>query len=795
MKLKILIPKTHDYENMYMYGTSASGSGSGPTGPTGADGLMGHTGATGADGLMGHTGATGADGLMGHTGPGGGATGATGADGLVGHTGATGADGLMGHTGTTGADGLMGHTGATGADGLMGHTGATGADGLMGHTGATGADGLVGHTGATGADGLTGHTGPIGENLVLPDGNNYGEYLFWDGFKWISADKIQLGKYAGMSNQDASGIAVGSDAAWYDQGPGCIAIGNDAGCTGQVKNSIAIGQMSGNIGQGENAISVGHQSGNQRQSINAISIGNSAGLRDQGDSSIALGKNAGFSEQGDNSIAIGANAGFDTQHENSIIINAATTSLDNKNNEGLFIKPIRQETPENKNILMYDSTTGEVTHNDYIEATKINMGESSTDTYSLSQTVDYTDHAFNNIKMGLTTKMTVDLDENSLDVLYENPIVISTFTDAMGVSGASGPVYNENPIQYDCSISAKSITLPGNTTSGINNGLDESERIAIQRIGISGDARNYFNSTTIFTGTKKQFTNAEIDARADKEYTSILIDGATLKIYNYDADKQLYNYDADNKLILPTTTFADANGHNTIGGNGTTLNGHIMINNTGPTGDDLGITHFNDGNGENSIKGTRLYVHPPMHVDNVLTLTSNGTNKTTFNCETGLNYLHGQTRGSFVGSFQTNAYYSAYLNDDTTIPGYNYWRFVSMNHSGDSTINTNGFSCFSMSQERDETADVNENPIQLTGMSYSNTTNGTQKDIPILFTSEVLLKPPVNDSNPATKKYVDDEITPLEQRIQHIEELEQRLVKLESALTRMTRIFGNVAVF
>ena len=68
MKLKILIPKTHDYENMYMYGTSASGSGSGPTGPTGADGLMGHTGATGADGLMGHTGTTGADGLMGHTG-------------------------------------------------------------------------------------------------------------------------------------------------------------------------------------------------------------------------------------------------------------------------------------------------------------------------------------------------------------------------------------------------------------------------------------------------------------------------------------------------------------------------------------------------------------------------------------------------------------------------------------------------------------------------------------------------------------------------------------------------------
>jgi hypothetical protein len=91
-----------------------------------------------------------------------GLTGATGVDGLMGPTGATGADGMMGPTGATGADGPIGPTGATGSDGPMGPTGATGSDGLIGPTGATGPIGATGATGVTGSTGPQGPTGPSG---------------------------------------------------------------------------------------------------------------------------------------------------------------------------------------------------------------------------------------------------------------------------------------------------------------------------------------------------------------------------------------------------------------------------------------------------------------------------------------------------------------------------------------------------------------------------------------------------------------------------------------------------------
>jgi hypothetical protein len=129
---------------------SASGSGVGTTGATGASGLPGATGAgtTGATGA-GTTGATGSGGPAGATGAG--TTGATG----VGTTGATG-------VGTTGATGTQGATGAgtTGATGV-GTTGATG----VGTTGATGSAGTTGATGA-GAGGLLAILQNRAQNLV-----------------------------------------------------------------------------------------------------------------------------------------------------------------------------------------------------------------------------------------------------------------------------------------------------------------------------------------------------------------------------------------------------------------------------------------------------------------------------------------------------------------------------------------------------------------------------------------------------------------------------------------------------
>ena len=94
----------------------------GPTGPTGAQGLAGPTGPAGAQGVIGPTGPTGAQGVTGPIGP-------AGAQGVIGPTGPTGAQGVIGPTGPTGAQGITGPTGPTGAQGVIGPTGPTGATG------------------------------------------------------------------------------------------------------------------------------------------------------------------------------------------------------------------------------------------------------------------------------------------------------------------------------------------------------------------------------------------------------------------------------------------------------------------------------------------------------------------------------------------------------------------------------------------------------------------------------------------------------------------------------------------
>jgi len=89
----------------------------------------------------------------------GGPTGPTGASGLVGPTGATGYSGLAGPTGVLG---VSGPTGATGPTGPTGPTGFQGTTGFTGPTGPTGSIGATGPVGATGATGPTGVTGPGG---------------------------------------------------------------------------------------------------------------------------------------------------------------------------------------------------------------------------------------------------------------------------------------------------------------------------------------------------------------------------------------------------------------------------------------------------------------------------------------------------------------------------------------------------------------------------------------------------------------------------------------------------------
>jgi hypothetical protein len=233
-----------------------------------------------------------------------------------------------------------------------------------------------------------------GDFNTIPEGRNYGDYLYWDGAQWMvgsntihlganagkpvqGAYAIAIGQEAGNRNQHTYGIAIGYNAGsqvqqpnaiaigeiagYQTQGQYAIAIGQSAGYNTQGQNAIAIGQSSGYQTQGQNAISLGQNAGSIAQSANAIAIGQNAGAINQNQNSIAIGQNVGTNTQGQNSIAIGQNAGETGQSANSIILNASATSL-NAPNTGLFINPIRGPFATS-NVLSYNLTTNEIVYN------------------------------------------------------------------------------------------------------------------------------------------------------------------------------------------------------------------------------------------------------------------------------------------------------------------------------------------------------------------------------------------------------------------------------------------------
>ncbi|MBI1289462.1 MAG: hypothetical protein GC178_17990 [Flavobacteriales bacterium] len=162
--------------------TGADGQ-NGVTGPTGSTGLQGPTGPTGADGQNGATGATGPTGPMGPTGTGVGIPGPTGPTGATGAAGATGQNGVTGATGPQGSTGPQGPTGPTGANGQNGATGSQGPTGPTGATGSQGIQGNPGQAGATGPTGATGATGPLVAGTV-------NQTLRYDGSTWVANSTV-----------------------------------------------------------------------------------------------------------------------------------------------------------------------------------------------------------------------------------------------------------------------------------------------------------------------------------------------------------------------------------------------------------------------------------------------------------------------------------------------------------------------------------------------------------------------------------------------------------------------------
>ena len=294
-------------------------SGIGATGATGASGAIGGRGYTGsqgvgATGLTGSVGATGGLGYTGSVGP----RGAAGASGII---GATGISGIAGYTGSVGPQGATG-AGATGATGPIGATGAIGNPGPRGYTGSQGvggASGAIGATGAQGASGLQGASGASGPGVDGLTGNT----------NYNPANEGDVRYSLDINNDITLKIHQPAPIGPNNLGPG-----------------IGLG-AAGPLGSGVVAIGTGDVGYNSKRG--GVYIGHQAGWNNL------------ESPQGEYAIAIGASAARNFAQDNSITLNATGVALD-PTADGLYIKPVRNDTGSVTNAMYYNTTTGEVTY-------------------------------------------------------------------------------------------------------------------------------------------------------------------------------------------------------------------------------------------------------------------------------------------------------------------------------------------------------------------------------------------------------------------------------------------------
>ena len=229
------------------------------------------------------------------------------------------------------------------------------------------AGGIAVDTGGTAIDSLVEDTTPqLGGNLDLNSNNITGTGdvsitgLVSATTLRTSEEKLALGADAGLTNQGIDSIAVGPYSGSLNQSIESVGVGYGAGYNSQGIHATAVGHLAAVISQGAEAVAVGKSAGNNTQGTGAIAIGRSAGTTTQGQDAVALGYRAGNANQGTKAVAIGFEAGETNQAANSIVINASNSQLENTTANSLVIKPIRNAV--GTTLLMYDATSGEITH-------------------------------------------------------------------------------------------------------------------------------------------------------------------------------------------------------------------------------------------------------------------------------------------------------------------------------------------------------------------------------------------------------------------------------------------------
>jgi hypothetical protein len=220
-------------------------------------------------------------------------------------------------------------------------------------------DGTSGQFLSTNGSGSVGWANSTISGIVL-DPPNFKVNILADGTSQGS-ESIAIGMDAGY-HQGIQSVAVGSSAGSGTQGAHATAIGHFAGNDHQGAYAVALGYWAGQSYQGNVGVALGANAGQSNQGTVATAVGAGAGQTNQGNYSIAIGNSAGGTNQGINSIAIGKSAGANSQAANSIVLNATGSALD-AGNSGFFVSPISSSSDATQPVLMYNTTTKEISSN------------------------------------------------------------------------------------------------------------------------------------------------------------------------------------------------------------------------------------------------------------------------------------------------------------------------------------------------------------------------------------------------------------------------------------------------
>lgn len=241
-----------------------------------------------------------------------------------------------------------------------------------------------------------------------------------------------IGNNAGNTGQGVAAVALGSQSGETSQGDKAVAVGQYAGRTSQGAQSIAIGEKAGQTTQSSVAVAIGTQAGMTTQGLRGIAIGLQAAEITQAQDAVAIGSLAGYNNQGQSAIAIGANAGNVNQAARSIVISATGVAVNNIIEDSLVITPIRSAV--GTTILMYDATSGEITHT----ASPSITGDLTGSVFGDDSTL-LVDGVAN--KVLLTNNTTDNLTEGSSNLYFTNTKVdarvTQSFVNALGITATS----------------------------------------------------------------------------------------------------------------------------------------------------------------------------------------------------------------------------------------------------------------------------------------------------------------------------------------------------------------------